>query len=230
MSDTGNGEYLFAPNESERQKFFLACMDELDELDLRAALLRQERKRVKERLSGNGYNIKSFDLARRLMAMSSSDMRDFYTQLGEFSEWLGKPLGYQGDLFDSSVDLTESGEMTVVWQGKMAALHGHGRDENPHQPGRSGYTLWDGGWLDGSRLFAQRPAVPPKRPPGRPKGSRDSQPRRGIQRTVTAPIPAGDEDAGVTMQHSEISGAEEPTHFPHAHPEPEQQPEPPATA
>jgi hypothetical protein len=210
-----HGEYLIPPNESDRQKYFLAAVEELDTLDLDAADIRAQKKDIRKRLNANGFSLAAFDLARKMINLPSADVRLFYGQLGEMAEWAGKPLGYQGDLFDAQVDLTESGEMTVSWQGKKAALQGAPRDQNPHTPGRTGYALWDSGWLEGAKLLETHPR-PARRPPGRPKGSRDATPR---VRRSTRPGVSQSGNGAASGAGAPPEGEE--THYPHAHPEPD---------
>jgi len=198
MTSNGETEYLLPPNESDRQRYFLRAMDALDDLDARMADLRAEKRKIRKGLTDEGFPLKAFDAVRYLAGEAASEVRNYYAHLGEMLEWAGKPLGYQADMFgeDNEKELTEPQMQTIQWQGKMAGLRGQDRGENPHTPGRIAYNMWDDGWIDGQRQLAER-LTPPRRRPGRPKGSKDTRPR---SRQVEA-------------------DAEEETHYPHSHPE-----------
>lgn len=173
---------LIPPDESDRQTTFLALVAEHDELDAQMDSLRAERKALRARISEAGFRLAAYDLARALKDEATSAARDHLNDVARFLDWMGKPLGHQGDMFEEepASELSQAEQHAVTWQGRAAGLRGGRRDENNFVPGSMAHALFDEGWLDGQKALAERlvPSFRVKRGRGRPRGSRDSYQRQ----------------------------------------------------
>jgi len=165
-------------NAGERQQLFQSFISEYDHIEERMGELREERKSLRTQIKAE-FRLDVFDGVRALMNAAASDVQQFFGALGQALEWVGKPVGYQGEIrFDAAppAELDIEQQQAVAFQGRAHGLRGGERGDNAFAPGSLGHQCWDEGWLQGQRELAEklRPTARKQGKRGRPPGVRDS--------------------------------------------------------
>lgn len=167
------------------QAQFLDYVDRHRQLSRAVAEASQERKdflgKVKTEFGKPGY--RAFLSSLKASEQPGEDREIEHLLLKQMMEWLNKPLGFQGSVFEQPdetnvVTLGAAELKRVDVEGEAAGLAGKHRGSNPWTPATTQYDRWDAGWLKGQSALAatlkpEDSGEPRRR--GRPPGSGKNQ-------------------------------------------------------
>lgn len=168
------------------QAQFLDYVDRHRQLTRAVAEASQERKdflgKVKTEFGGPGY--RAFLSSLKASDQPGEDREIEHLSLKQMMEWLNKPLGFQGSMFEqpdeskTNIVTLGAGELKRVdVEGEAAGLAGKHRGSNPWTPTTTQYDRWDAGWLKGQSALAAtlKPEDGEPKRRGRPPGSGKNQ-------------------------------------------------------
>src|SRR6266566_8708780 len=160
------------------QGTYLGFLQEYRDADDAVAEAIGERKDLRKRIKGAGINLKAFDRARRDSDKSGEIREEEDRWYRRLMNWLGKPVGFQADMF-ADAPRTDADEAAVAERqvemaeeaGEIAGRNGVDRAKNPWSPGTSLWEIYDRGWMRGQERLAETltPSDSPKRGRGRPR-------------------------------------------------------------
>ncbi|MBR0682764.1 hypothetical protein GXW74_19890 [Roseomonas eburnea] len=135
---------------------FLEHLRACVEADRQLEKARDLRKAARKRAKAAGVALADMDEALVLSRMESATIAQRFRNLSRYSEWMGKPLGTQAELFGATDDQKPSEKATAQhaeWAAEEAGYdEGHSgaaRDANPYPPGTLFAARWDAGWARG---------------------------------------------------------------------------------
>jgi ribosome modulation factor len=144
------------------------------------------RKDLRAKIKASGVPLAAFDRSRvdAQVASAVRDHEEIWYQT--FMAWIGKPVPQGGqaamNLETDEAEIMAGRERRAEDEGYKAGLGGRHSDENTWPPGSAGYANWHTGWARGhaereakSSASTGTPNGGNKRPPGRPKGSRNKK-------------------------------------------------------
>jgi hypothetical protein len=176
---------------NDREGQYLEFHNHYAGIEARIHDLINDRRDLRKKIRDAGHDIKAFDAVRKLIEVSDEQALHFWRDLSQGLMWMGKPLGFQADMFEEPIDITPDSEMTQEQQlhvfndGRAAAARGASRETCPWVPGSLAMKVWDDGWLQGNEELTRRlaaPPEPPRRSRGRPRGVKDTRPRAARRR------------------------------------------------
>jgi hypothetical protein len=186
------------------QATFLEFIAEYTTADQLIAEAIAARKDLRKRIKGAGLRLRAFDRARAEAEKAADVYLEEDREFRRNMEWLGKPLGHQGDFFgavpegangvageaiNSSASeydarLSEHQVRQVEQDGLNAGRIGNERGSNPWSAGSFLHEHWDEMWLLGQAEIARSMGSPEepvvRRGPGRPPGVRN-KPKDGVR-------------------------------------------------
>lgn len=158
MAEKLNGSTPGVGHNGPTREQFLSFLTEYQERDDAVAEAVGERKDLRKRIKGAGFDLKQFDRARQDADMSGEKRSREDALYRRYMQWLGKPVGTQGDMFTDSVP-GESGDATLdVYQlktvdneGHAAGLRGDKIETCSYTPGTEAAARWMTAWQRGQQ-------------------------------------------------------------------------------
>ena len=113
-----------------------------------------------------------------LTRLGEDEAAERLQHLRHYIGWAALPLGTQGNLFSAPNidDIRAHDDWLAEQEGRAAAEAGLGAERNPHDPASERGVRWHTGWrgvIDPSTRPRPFIDIPPRRSPGRPRGSRN---------------------------------------------------------
>jgi hypothetical protein len=158
---------------SNRRTSFLKYMDEYGDAQSAVGESRGLVKDVRRRMQPD-FDLSAFDLVRRLNDMQGDRRMSLTSELGWMMAQIDKPIVLGDDSEPVPGELSAAARASIEEEGFAAGRNNWVRDLNRWNPGSEQHQIWDSGWLRGRDTLehGSGEAPAPKRPRGRPKGSR----------------------------------------------------------
>lgn len=86
------------------QATFLEALKELNEINAKARSINEERKKIRKKWKANGIELGQLDATIKMAEWDRAEVRAHFDTSRKYAEWLGLPIGVQGDLFTGQPD------------------------------------------------------------------------------------------------------------------------------
>lgn len=127
---------------------FLQSVREMAEANEKLAAANEIRKRVRKTIKARGIELGDLDAVVRMADWDREEVRAKFDRTRKYAEWLGLPVGVQGDMFSG---MTGEQKAAAEWESTGRTHYLAGRPAQPPEDCPEPYKL---NWMRGYKLAA----------------------------------------------------------------------------
>lgn len=190
MADRLSKEAGAGHNQGVDPNTFLDSYRQLIEADRVLSEAQSARSLVLKRAKKAGVDLSALKELRALSRLDDDVVAMRFRTLAKYSEWIGRPLGFQTELFGATDDQRPSDEAASKLQlsedkqqGYTDATHNSPVDNCPHHAGSDRAAAWTEGWHLGRKFMVDSGKLTEQEQTGRPRAGAARRRSRAAQAT-----------------------------------------------